>query len=56
VLVPEAAPVSDQELLRRYAVLYPKPTKYQAARLEAIRAQLATDGRWPSCGGRSSGL
>jgi len=44
VLVPEAAPVSDQELLRRYAVLYPKPTKYQAARLEAIRAQLATDG------------
>jgi putative transposase len=43
-LVPEAAPVSDEELLRRYSVLYPKPTKYQTARLEVIRAQLATDG------------
>ena len=43
VKVPQAKEVSDRELLRRYAVLYPKPTKYQAARLEVIRAQLKTD-------------
>lgn len=44
VRVPQKQPVSDKELLRRYAVLYPKPTKYQTARLEVIRSQLATDG------------
>ncbi len=38
--VPKKMLVSDEELLRRYRVLYPKPTKYQTARLEVIEAQL----------------
>jgi REP element-mobilizing transposase RayT len=42
--VPQQLPVSDAELLRRYAVLYPKPTKYQAARLAVIEAQLTCNG------------
>ena len=40
VCVPQRVEVSDAELLRRYGVLYPKPTKYQVARLEVIRSQL----------------
>ena len=43
VRVPKREDVSDAELLRRYEVLYPKPTKYQTARLDAVRAQLTTD-------------
>jgi putative transposase len=50
VRVPKKQAVSDSELLRRYQRLYPKPTKYQTARLEVIKSQLATDGpdavRW----------
>ncbi len=42
--VPERQEVSDAELLRRYAVLYPKPTRYQTARLEVIKEQLAQNG------------
>lgn len=42
--VPQKTEVSDQELLRRYALLYPKPTKYQTARLEVIKEQLKSDG------------
>lgn len=44
VRVPRRAEMTDTELLRRYAVLYPKPTKYQVVRLDVIRAQLKTDG------------
>jgi REP element-mobilizing transposase RayT len=44
VRVPVKVPVSDEELLRRYRVLYPKPTKYQSARFEAIRQELAVNG------------
>jgi putative transposase len=44
VRVPLKSPVTDAELMRRYRMLYPKPTKYQAARFEAIQAQLQTDG------------
>jgi putative transposase len=44
VRVPQKAPVADAELIRRYRTLYPKPTKYQAARFEAIQAQLKADG------------
>ena len=44
VRVPQWSRPSDAELLRRYEVLYPKPTRYQVARLEAIRGQLKTDG------------
>ena len=35
---------SDAELLRRFSVLYPKPTRYQSARLEVIKGQLQSDG------------
>ncbi|MDR2676398.1 MAG: transposase, partial [Opitutaceae bacterium] len=44
VRVPPAAEISDVELLRRYHVMYPKPTLYQAARLDVIEAQLKTGG------------
>ena len=44
IRVPQSEPVSDPELLRRFAVLYPKPTKYQSVRLEAVKAQLVVDG------------
>ncbi|PTX94435.1 transposase [Opitutus sp. ER46] len=43
VQVPQRPELSDAELLRRYAVLYPKPTKHQVARLEVIRAGLAAN-------------
>ncbi len=42
--VPQQVPVSDAELLRRYQVLYPTPTKYQSARLAVVEAELATNG------------
>jgi putative transposase len=44
VRVPQKQLPADTELLRRYQILYPRPTKYQCARLEAIQVQLATDG------------
>jgi putative transposase len=44
VRVPPWQEVSDPELLRRYRVLYPRPTVHQSARLEVIQAQLATNG------------
>ncbi len=44
VRVPRFTGISDEELLRRYGVLYPKPTRYQLARLEVIAAQLKTNG------------
>ena len=52
VRVPRRVSVPDQELLRRYRLLYPKPTRHQAARPEVIQQQLLTDGseaqRWRS--------
>ena len=44
VRVPVAPSVSDAELLRRYRVLYPKPTKYQEASVQVIESQLQADG------------
>lgn len=44
VRVPQKEPVSDDELVRRYRVLYPRPTRYQTARLEVVIAQLKTNG------------
>jgi putative transposase len=44
VRVPQRYPLADTELIRRYRTLYPKPTKYQAARFEVIQAQLKTEG------------
>jgi REP element-mobilizing transposase RayT len=42
--VPGAVEVSDQELLRRYRVLYPKPTKYQTASISVLEKQLKQGG------------
>jgi REP element-mobilizing transposase RayT len=42
--VPDGAAVSDCELMRRYKVLYPKPTKYQEASVEIMEAQLEAGG------------
>ncbi len=42
--VPEAGEVSDGELLRRYRVLYPKPTKYQTAKIEVMEKHLSEGG------------
>jgi putative transposase len=43
VRIPQKQEIPDAELLRRYHVLYPKPTRHQTVRLEIIRAQLATN-------------
>jgi hypothetical protein len=40
VRIPKKCPVDDAELLRRYRVLHPHPTKYQVIRLEAIEGWL----------------
>jgi len=42
--VPQKSVLTDSELLRRYAILYPKPTKYQTAKLEVIKSQLSQNG------------
>lgn len=42
--VPRKTHIPDAELLRRYTVLYPKPTRYQTAKLEVIKGQLAQGG------------
>lgn len=39
--VPRKVLLSDQELLRRYKVLYPKPTRYQTTQLDVIRNNLS---------------
>lgn len=44
VRVPQKVLLSDSELLRRYHVLYPKPTTYQIARLDVIQADLVVNG------------
>ncbi len=42
--VPDVAEVSDAELMRRYRVLYPKPTKYQAESVKVMESQLRAGG------------
>ncbi|MFU8847307.1 MAG: transposase [Opitutales bacterium] len=42
--VPVQRELSDEELLRRYRVLYPKPTKYQTASIAVLEKQLAAGG------------
>jgi len=44
VRVPLKTDVADAELLRRFLVLYPKPTKFQDARIEVVRDQLQKGG------------
>ena len=36
--------ISDQELMRRYKVLYPKPTRYQTASIKVLERDLAAGG------------
>ena len=43
VRIPVASAVSDVELMRRYRVLYPKPTKHQAASADVITRALAVN-------------
>jgi len=44
VRVPEASRVSDKELMRRWRVLYPKPTKYESATATTMERTLAEGG------------
>ncbi|WP_269523946.1 transposase [Coraliomargarita parva] len=44
VRVPEGSEIPDSELMRRYRVLYPKPTKYQAESAILIARQLEAGG------------
>ena len=44
VRVPVLGDVSDAELMRRYKVLYPKPTKYQEASIKVLERDLAAGG------------
>lgn len=44
VEVPAAELISDVELMRRYKVLYPKPTKYQEASIKVLEKELAKGG------------
>jgi hypothetical protein len=43
VRVPKKAPVPDAELLRRYRILHPHPTKHQTLRLAVVEEWLATN-------------
>jgi putative transposase len=43
VQVPQRQQVEDTELLRRYGVLYPKPTRFQTARIDEIKRKLTTN-------------
>jgi putative transposase len=43
VRVPKRVSIPDAELLRRYRVLHPHPTRYQAERLEVIEQWLAAN-------------
>ena len=44
VRVPQCCEIADAELVRRYGVLYPKPTRFQTARFEVIQSQLKSNG------------
>ena len=43
VLVPKSGLVSDVELLRRYRILYPKPTTYQVAKIGVLEKKLSAN-------------
>jgi REP element-mobilizing transposase RayT len=44
IRVPPAEVVSDAELMRRYRVLYPKPSKYESASINLMMQKLNDDG------------
>ena len=50
IQVPCVGSVSDAELLRRFKVLYPKPTKYQVASFAEIERLLLAGGDGASQG------
>jgi putative transposase len=56
IQVPCVDSVSDVELLRRFKVLYPKPTKYQVASFAEIERLLRTGGDDASEVGASRGV
>jgi len=41
--VPKQVPIGDAELIRRWHVLYPKPSKYERLKFKVVEAQLPTD-------------
>jgi len=41
--VPKKVPIGDAELIRRWHVLYPKPSKYERMKLAVVEAQLPLD-------------
>ena len=43
VRVDDGQVVSDAELMRRYKILYPKPTKYQEASIKVLESDLAAE-------------
>lgn len=43
IRVPIRTPISDEELLRRYQLLHPRPNSYQTARIEVIADWLKND-------------
>jgi REP element-mobilizing transposase RayT len=45
VHIPEQGTVSDEELLRRYKVLYPQPNEWATARIEILEATLKAGGK-----------
>ena len=44
VRIPKRTALTDAEIVRRYRVLYPKPTRFQTTRFEVIQSQLKSDG------------
>lgn len=44
IRVPKRQEVSDAELMRRYAILYPRPSRYQMTKLHIIKTELEHDG------------
>jgi len=54
VHVPEQEKLSDAELMRRYKVLYPEPTKYQTASTKVMEAELQADGEEEAEGEKSA--
>ena len=44
ILVPERREISDEELLRRWHRLYPKPTEYETATFDVMKQTLAEGG------------
>jgi REP element-mobilizing transposase RayT len=44
IRVPKRQEVSDAELMRRYAILYSRPSRYQVTKLHIIKTELERDG------------